>query len=31
MARQVAVFLDLDNIYWGLSNFYGPNTEEMIM
>jgi hypothetical protein len=31
MARQVAAFLDLDNIYWGLSNFYGANTEEMIM
>jgi len=31
MARQVAVFWDLDNIYWGLSSFYGANTEEMIM
>ncbi len=31
MARQVAAFLDLDNIHWGLSNFYGANTEEMIM
>ncbi len=30
-ARQVAVFLDLDNIYSGLSNFYGSNTEEMIL
>jgi uncharacterized LabA/DUF88 family protein len=32
-ARQIAVFWDLDNIYWGLSNFYGANanTEEMIM
>ena len=31
MARQVAAFLDVDNIYWGLSNFYGPNPEETIM
>ena len=31
MARQVAVFADLDNIYWGLSNFCRVNTEEMIM
>ena len=31
MARQVAAFLDIDNIYWGLSNFYGTNTEEMIL
>ena len=31
MARQVAAFLDLDNIYWGLSNFYEDNSEEMIM
>lgn len=31
MARQVAAFLDLDNIYWGLSNFYGANTEEKIL
>ena len=31
MARQVAAFLDLDNIYWGLSNFYEENSEEMIM
>lgn len=32
-ARQVAVFWDFDNIYWGLSNFYGANadTEKMIM
>ncbi|MDD3889245.1 MAG: NYN domain-containing protein [Syntrophomonadaceae bacterium] len=31
MARQVATFLDIDNIHWGLSNFYGANTEEMIL
>ncbi len=31
MARQVAVFWDLDNIYWGLSNFYGANSETMLM
>lgn len=31
MARQVAVFWDLDNIYWGLSNFYGANAEIMLM
>ncbi len=31
MERQVAVFWDLDNVYWGLSKFYGINTEEMIM
>ncbi|HWQ49291.1 MAG TPA: NYN domain-containing protein [Methanosarcina sp.] len=31
MTRQVAVFWDLDNIYWGLSNFYGANTEEMTL
>ena len=30
-ARQVAVFGDLDNIHWGLSNFYGANSEEMII
>ena len=30
-ARQVAVFGDLDNIYWGLSNYYGANSEEMII
>lgn len=32
-ARQIAVFWDFDNIYWGLSNFYGDNadTEKMIM
>jgi uncharacterized LabA/DUF88 family protein len=29
--RQVAVFGDLDNIHWGLSNFYGSNSEEMII
>jgi Protein of unknown function DUF88. len=31
MARQVAVFWDLDNIYWGLSNFYGANAGIMLM
>ena len=31
MARQVAAFLDLDNIHWGLSNFYGADSEQMIM
>lgn len=31
MARQVAIFGDLDNIHWGLANFYGVNTEEMII
>lgn len=30
-ARQVAVFGDIDNIHWGLSNFYGSNAKEMIM
>ncbi|NLB52720.1 MAG: NYN domain-containing protein [Syntrophomonadaceae bacterium] len=31
MGRQVAAFMDLDNIYWGLSNLYGTNTGEMTM
>ncbi|NLW92150.1 MAG: NYN domain-containing protein [Syntrophomonadaceae bacterium] len=31
MGRQVAAFMDLDNIYWGLLNLYGTNTEEMTM
>ena len=31
MARQVAVFGDIDNISWGLSKFYRANTEEMII
>jgi len=31
MARQVAAFLDVDNIYWELSKFYEVNPEEMIM
>jgi len=31
MTRQVAAFLDFDNIYWGLSSFYEVNPEEMIM
>ncbi len=31
MARQVAIYWDLDNIYLGLSNFYGANTEEMVI
>jgi hypothetical protein len=31
MAKQVAVFLNVDNIYWGLSNSYGSNSEDMIM
>jgi len=30
-ARQVAVFGDLDNIHWGLSSFYGANSEDMII
>ena len=31
MANQVAVFGDLDNIHWGLTKYYGVNSEEMII
>ncbi len=31
MAREVAAFLDLNNVYWGLFDSYGAKPEEMIM
>ena len=31
MARQVAIYCNIDNIYWKLSNSFGANTEEIII